>query len=200
MENIKNLKFGKNFYLRDTLTVAKNLVGQYLVREIDDKSLIMQITEVEAYIGDIDKACHAYNNKKTKRTQVLYQAGGTIYVYLIYGMYYCFNIVTDIEGKACAVLIRGGKPIFELDTLSYFRYQKSYNQLSNYQIKNFANGPGKICNALNIDKSFNGKNVFDSAIYISENKNFDVSKIKRGKRINIDYAEEAVDFLWRFYI
>lgn len=193
-------KLDKNFYSQDTLTVAKNLVGQYLVRKISGSKLVMEITETEAYIGDIDKACHAYNGRRTQRTEALYQDAGTIYIYLIYGMYYCFNVVTEKEGKACAVLIRGAKPVLELDKMSNIRYGKNYSDLSKYQIKNFGNGPGKLCKALNIDKSFNKKSILENEIYILKNEEFELSKVKSGKRINIDYAEEAVDFLWRFYI
>ncbi len=193
-------KLTKEFFTQDALTVGRELVGKYLVREIDNEKIIVQITETESYLGDIDKACHAYGGKITDRTKTFYMVGSTIYVYLIYGMYYCFNIVTDTINKPSAVLIRGAKPIENIEKLSMLRYNKPYDKLSLYQKKNFLNGPGKICKGLNIDKTFNETSILDNNIYILDNKDFDKSLIKTGKRINIDYAEEAKDFLWRFYI
>ena len=193
-------KLTKDFFTRDALTVGKELIGKYLVREIDNEKIIVKITETESYLGDIDKACHAYGGKITDRTKTFYLDGGTIYVYLIYGMYHCFNIITDTVNKPSAVLIRGAEPVENIEKLSILRYNKPYNDLTSYQKKNFLNGPGKLCKGLNIDKSFNEKSILDSDIYILDNKDFDKSLIKTGKRINIDYAEEAKDFLWRFYI
>lgn len=189
----------QDFFERDTLIVAKELIGKYLIREINGEKITVMITETEAYIGKIDKACHAYSGKITDRTKVLYSKAGTIYVYLIYGMYYCFNIITQRAGEACGVLIRGAKPIENEQLLSQFRYNKNFESLSNYQKKNFLNGPGKFCKALNIDKSLNEKDIFGNEIYLLENTSFNET-IKSGKRINIDYAEEAADFLWRFYV
>ena len=190
----------ENFFTRDALTVGKELIGKYLVREIDGEKLVVKITETESYLGDIDKACHAYGGKITNRTKTFYLKGSTIYVYLIYGMYYCFNVITDKKDKASAVLIRGAEPVENLEKLSMLRYNKPYNSLNSYQKKNFLNGPGKLCKALSIDKTFNEKSVLSNDIYFLDNKDFDKSVIKTGKRINIDYAEEAKDFLWRFYI
>lgn len=193
-------KLTENFFTRDALIVGKELVGQYLVREIDGEKIIVQITETESYLGDIDKACHAYGGKITDRTKTFYLKGSTIYVYLIYGMYYCFNIITDSINKPSAVLIRGARPIENINKLSRLRYNKAYNELTTYQKKNFLNGPGKLCKALCIDKSFNEKSILSNEIYIAYNKDFNKDIVKCGKRINIDYSEEAKDFLWRFYI
>lgn len=129
----------------------------------------------------------------------MYEKGGTIYIYLIYGMYLCLNFVTEAEGKPCAVLIRGGKPIYGLDTMSFFRFGKKYSELSSYQKKNFANGPGKLCQALGITKELNGKSLFSDELYVSSEKIPEDIKIKSGTRINIDYAEEYKYKLWRFF-
>ena len=193
-------KLTKDFFTRDALTVGKELIGKYIVREINNEKIIVKITETESYLGDIDKACHTYGGKITDRTKTFYLDGGTIYVYLIYGMYHCFNIITDTVNKPSAVLIRGAEPVENIEKLSILRYNKPYDELTSYQKKNFLNGPGKLCKGLNIDKSFNEKSILDNDIYILDNKDFDKSLIKTGKRINIDYAEEAKDFLWRFYI
>lgn len=193
-------KITSEFYNRDTLDVAKDLLGKRLVRVIDTDVLVTKITEVEAYKANIDKACHAYGNKYTERTKTMYGKPGIAYVYLIYGMYYCFNVVTEAENIPSAVLIRGVEPIKNIDIMSKLRYKKEYNQLNNYQKKNFSNGPGKLCMALNIDKQFNGYNLTNNQLYICENKEQTQLDIKVGKRINIDYAEEAKDFMWRFYL
>mgnify|MGYP001622887213 CR=1 FL=1 len=193
-------KLAEDFFTRDALTVGKELIGKYLVREIDNEKIIVKITETESYLGDIDKACHAYGGKITDRTKTFYMKGSTIYVYLIYGMYYCFNIITDTINKPSAVLIRGAEPVENAEKISLLRYDKPYKDLTTYQKKNFLNGPGKLCKGLNIDKSFNEKSILSNEIYILDNKDFNINNVKIGKRINIDYAEEAKDFLWRFYI
>jgi len=195
-------KLEREFYLENTLSVAKNLLGKYIVRVIDEKRLVMKITETEAYIGAIDKACHAYGGKRTQRTESLFLEGGNAYVYFIYGMYYCFNVVTEPRNVPCAVLIRGADFVeqSDLNSLSLLRYDKAYNELSCYQIKNFANGPGKLCKALGITKALDKESLLGDCFYICWGEDVPENLIKTGKRINIDYAEEAKDFLWRFYI
>ena len=101
------MKLDREFYARDTRLVAQALLGKYLVRVRDGCPLAIRITETEAYIGPIDKACHAYNYRRTARTETLFAAPGTAYIYLIYGMYHCLNFVTEAEGEPCAVLLRG---------------------------------------------------------------------------------------------
>ena len=100
----------REFFSRDTVEAAKALVGKYLVRQYGDVILCARITETEAYVGRMDKACHAYNYRKTQRTKTLYAPPGTAYVYLIYGMHCCLNFVTEPEGEPAAVLIRGLSP------------------------------------------------------------------------------------------
>ena len=102
----------QDFFARDTVTVAQELLGKHLVRVMPDGSRItVAITETEAYVGPIDKACHAYGYKHTPRTKTMFSAPGTAYIYLIYGMYHCLNLVTEPEGEPCAVLIRGAVPV-----------------------------------------------------------------------------------------
>lgn len=189
----------QDFYNVDSITLAKNLLNKFLVREYDNKKIVTKIVETEAYMGTIDKAAHVYNNKKSTRTAPLYLSGGHIYVYLIYGMYNCLNISANKENIPHCVLIRAVEPIENIDEMSYNRFSKSYNELSNYQKKNLTNGPGKLCKALNIDRSLSGDSVFGSHLYIIDNDNNDF-EIVEDKRINIDYAEEYKDKLWRFYI
>ena len=120
----------KDFYNRSALDVAKDLLGKVLVREVDGKVLKGKIVETEAYIGSIDKACHAYNGRRTKRTEILYEDAGVSYIYFIYGLYHCFNVVTNKKDIAEAVLIRGIEPINGLDYISNIRYNKKYDELT----------------------------------------------------------------------
>ena len=190
----------KDFYQRDALTVAKEILGDYLVREVDGRRIKSIIVETESYIGASDKACHAYNYKKTERTKPLFEEGGIAYVYFIYGLYHCLNIVTNIKDEPEAVLIRAVEPIDNLDYLSNVRFSKSYDELTKSQKKNLTNGPSKLCTALNITKKENYMEFYKEGILYIEsnpNKNFEIVETTR---IGIDYAEEAKDFPWRFYI
>jgi DNA-3-methyladenine glycosylase len=190
----------KEFYNKGAIEVAKNLLGEYLIREVNGIKIKSKIVETEAYIGAIDKACHAYNYKRTERTKPLYEEGGTSYVYFIYGLYHCFNIVTNIQEEPEAVLIRAVEPIDNLDYISKIRFNKNYEELTRAQKRNLTNGPSKLCIALNINKDDNCKKLYlKKDLYLEYNnyKNFDIVETKR---IGIDYSEEARDFLWRFYI
>lgn len=190
----------KEFYNRSALDVAQDLLGKVLVREVDGKILKGKIVETEAYIGLIDKACHAYNGRRTKRTEVLYEDAGVSYIYFIYGLYHCFNVVTNKKDIAEAVLIRAIEPINELDYISNIRYNKRYNELTKAQSKNLTNGPSKLCLAYLLNKDLNAVKLYEKgAAYITDDNNEDF-EIVESKRIGIDYAEEAKDFLWRFYI
>ena len=190
-------KLDYDFYRRDALIVAKDLIGKYLVRKINGHKLIAMITETEAYKSN-DKACHGYNYKLTPRTSTIFKAGGIAYVYFTYGMYHCFNVVTDKEGEPSAVLIRGIEPIEDMEYMSLLRYNRPLEELTKYQLKNFSNGPGKLCMAYSITRELNGEDLKGDTLYITEGQN--ITDIKAGKRIGIDYAEEAKDYLWRFYL
>lgn len=190
----------KEFYNRSAVDVAKDLLGKVLVREVDGKILKGKIVETEAYIGESDKACHAYNGRRTKRTEPLYGEGGISYIYFIYGLYHCLNVVTREENVAEAVLIRALEPLNEFDYISQIRYKKDFNELTKTQIKNLANGPSKLCLAYLIDKNLNEDKLYEKGeFYIEEHESEDF-EIVETKRIGIDYSEEAKDFLWRFYI
>lgn len=192
-------KLPRNFYSKDTISIAKNLLGKILVHDINGKQLSGRIVETEAYKGITDKAAHSYMNRRTKRTEVMYGPCGFSYVFMIYGMYYCFNVVTEAEGIPEAVLIRALEPVCCIDEMSFNRYNKKFEHLNKTQIKNLTNGPGKLCKALLINKEQNKKDLCNSNLYIAED-DFRDFKIKSTKRIGIDYAEDAADYPWRFYI
>jgi len=194
-----------DFFLRDTVEVARDLLGRYLVRNINRETLVGRITETEAYVGAIDKACHAYGGRVTARTRTLYSAPGTVYVYLIYGMYHCLNFVTEPEGTASAVLIRGCTPVYNLKKIAQARFGTDHTQLTRYQKKNFLNGPGKLCKGFMIDTNLNNLSCGHSTLYLADELpelglpcRDATFHYNTGKRIGIDYAEEAADFPWRF--
>lgn len=191
----------KDFFKGDCLSLSKELLGKILVRNINGLELKGRIVETEAYIGKIDKASHAYNGRRTARTETLYAEGGVTYVYLIYGMYHCFNVITGKKDEAEGVLIRALEPLNEFDYLSEKRFNKNnYNELNKSQRLGLTNGPGKLCKAFSIDKS-----LINNPLYIKEelyiiDDGFKEFEIVETTRIGIDYAEEAKYFPWRFYI
>ena len=199
-------RLGREFYDRDTLTVARELVGCYLVRILPDGTpLVCRLTETEAYVGAVDKACHAYGGRRTARTETLYAAPGTTYVYFIYGMHHCLNLVTEPEGVASAVLIRGAVPVEGLDEIARRRFGTDYAALTPARRRALLNGPGKLCQGLGITRADNGLLVDNPALYLCDALpgHPDIRSglsISAGPRIGIDYAQEAADFPWRFYV
>ena len=193
------MKLNRNFYSRDTLTVAKELLGTILVHNIDGQMLTGKIVETEAYLGVTDKAAHAYGGRRTKRVETMYGPPGTAYVYIIYGMYYCFNIITVEEGVPEGVLIRGIEPLEGIDQMSINRFGKPYEALTKYQKNNLTNGPGKLSMAFNINKTLDKEDLCKDRLYLRESQDGNFNIIQ-ATRIGIDYAEEARDFLYRFYI
>ena len=192
----------REFYNRDTVEAARDLLGRDLVRVLEDGTrLVCRITETEAYVGRVDKACHAYGYKRTPRTRTLFAPPGTAYIYLIYGMYSCLNLVTEPEGEPAAVLIRGAVPVENGDIISKNRFGCKPEALSAYQRKNFLNGPGKLCRGLLLTRAQNGLDLTrpDSGLYLLPGSPPAPDLIQTGKRIGIDYAQEAVDFPWRFW-
>lgn len=187
------MRLGEEFYQRDTLTVARDLLGQVIVRKLNNSKVESRIVETEAYIGPRDKACHAYQNKRTDRTEAMFGPGGYTYVYLIYGIHHCFNIVTGKQDKPEAVLIRAVEPITGLDLI------KERRQIKSKKIEDLTNGPGKLCEALEIDKTLNHYDLTMGEELYLVNRTRD-PEIKTSNRINIDYAEEYADKQWRFYI
>lgn len=192
-------KLDREFYNRDTVLVAKELLGKILVHEINGQKLSAKIVEAEAYMGITDKAAHSYGGRRTSRVEIMYGKPGFSYVFIIYGMYYCFNTVTREEGTPQAVLIRAVEPIEGVGLIAHNRFKKPYEQLTKSQIKNLTNGPGKLCGALLIDKEQNGEDLCGNKLYIEEG-NYEKFNIISAKRVGIDYAEEAKEYLWRFYI
>ena len=192
-------KLSRDFYDRDTVQTARALLGKYLVRRWHGLWLAGRITETEAYVGAVDKACHAYGGRRTPRTETLYAPPGTAYIYLIYGMYHCLNFVTEPEGEPCAVLIRGLEAVEGEALIARNRFGVSPAEMTAYQKKQFLNGPGKVCRGLMLTRTQNGLDLTGDELYVLDaGEAPDI--IHTGKRIGIDYAEEAAEFPWRFYL
>lgn len=199
-------RLSHDFFNRDTLQVARDLLGKYLVRMLDGETLVGRITETEAYIGRCDKACHAYGGRRTQRTSTLYMAPGHAYIYFIYGMYHCLNFVTEPEGEPAAVLLRAMEPVAGRETLWRLRYGDKPE--TPYRRKNFMNGPGKICKGLSLTTAENKLDLEGSALFLCDDP-ADIGlscpppptyRLRCGPRIGVDYAEEAKDFPWRFWL
>ncbi len=193
-------KLKREFFEGNTLNVAKELLGKILIHRIAGVELAGRIVEAEAYIGAVDKAAHSYNNRRTARTEIMFGPAGYAYIYLIYGMYYCMNVVTGKAGEASAVLIRALEPFYGMQQMALRRYNKPLEELTKNQRIHLTNGPGKLCAALGIDKNCYGEDLLGERLFICREISEVPFEIETSKRINIDYAEEARDFLWRFYI
>ena len=196
----------RTFYIGDTVAIARALAGKYLVRRLSGETLVCRITETEAYVGAVDKACHAYGLRRTARNAVMFGPPGHAYVYLIYGMHCCLNFVTNGDGEPDAVLLRGLIPVCGHDTMARLRFGCSYGELTAYQRKNLLNGPGKCCKALSLDRSWNGRDITGDELFLCDSP-ADAglqetpeppALVRAAKRVGIDYAEEAKDFPWRF--
>ena len=199
-------KLTRDFFDRDTLTVAPALLGKYLVRSYGGTLLAGRITETEAYIGRCDKACHAYNYRRTARTETLFMAPGHAYIYFIYGMYHCLNFVTEPEGEPAAVLLRALEGTAGVDVMRRLRYGDA--PMNAYRRKNFLNGPGKVCKALDLTTAQNRLDLEGDVLFLCDSM-ADIGledlaagpeRICSGPRIGVDYAEEAKDFPWRFWL
>lgn len=174
----KSKKLPRSFYARDTTIVARDLLGKHLVHVCDGVKRTGRIVEVEAYIGPHDLAAHS-SKGITPRTKVMYGAPGHAYVYLIYGIYHCVNVVTEPEGHGSAVLLRALEPVANLDGNT--------------------KGPGLLCNAMGIDKRLNGHDLLSDDFYIEEAQTEQFSIVER-PRIGVAYAGEWAERHLRFYI
>ena len=188
-------KLPRRFYTRDdTLLIARQLLGQRLVVPTTDGARVSgRIVETEAYMGPEDRAAHSYGNRRTPRTETMFAKGGVAYVYFIYGMYYQFNVVTNTESIPHAVLVRALEPLEGIEIMRERRPVKDDRSLTS--------GPGKLCLAMGIDRSYNRADLLGNLVWIEEGDgNIAESLIASGPRIGIDYAGEYVHKPWRFWI
>jgi len=184
-----------SFYQReDVVQIARDLIGKALFTCIDEQTTGGIILETEAYRGPEDKASHAYNNRLTKRTQVMFENGGIAYVYTCYGIHQLFNVVTNTQNIPHAVLIRAFFPTHGLNTIAK-RRKKCIDE------PNLATGPGSVTQALGVTKAHNGLSLDRYPLWIEETR-FSIPKnlIKASSRIGIAYAKEHALLPWRFFI
>lgn len=181
------------FYRQHDVTViAKELLGKILVTNINGVRTAGMIVETEAYAGIIDRASHAWNNRRTKRTEVIFQPGGLAYVYLCYGIHYLFNVVTNIENTPHAVLIRALQPVDGIDMM-----QRRYNNKPSAKL---TAGPGSLCKAMGIDTSLNGESLTGKKVWIETGQDIADDNIVISTRVGVQYAGEDAYLPYRFSI
>jgi DNA-3-methyladenine glycosylase len=187
-------KLPREFYTRsDVLEVARELLGKKLVvPNRNGKRVAGIIVETEAYRGPEDRASHAWNGRRTNRTETMYGIGGTAYVYFVYGMYNQFNVVTNVENVPHAVLVRALEPSEGLDVMRRRRQGRSEYELTS--------GPGRLCIAMGIDRGLDKADLLGDRVWIEEGPAISPRQIARGPRIGIDYAEKWITKPWRFWV
>lgn len=190
----KKKRLERDFFMTDALELARKLIGKVLVHETPLGVVRGMITDTEAYMGVEDKGSHTYMGKRTKRTEPMFHIGGTSYVYLIYGMYSCVNITAGDVDVPMAVLIRGVEP-YDEESRKIMERLRGMERAD----RHLADGPGKLCIAMHISREDNDIDlVTDDKFYLTEGISVEEEQIMPGKRIGIDYAQEAADYLWRF--
>ena len=182
------MKLDRKFYLRDGLTVAKDLIGKKLVHNSAEGLTAGIIVEVEAYLGKIDAAAHSFKGR-TARTEITFGEGGFAYIYLIYGKNICMNVVANVAEIPDAVLIRALQPVDGVNLMIRRRQKNNLREL--------CNGPGKLTQAMAITKNHYGADLCGDELFIETAEDFQ-PEIVATPRINIDYAGDAANFLWRF--
>lgn len=191
---LPTIKLEKSFYQRELLKVAKELLGKILVRKDGDKILAGKIVEVEAYHGDFDEAAHSFRGI-TKRTEIMFNEGGFLYVYFTYGAHHCCNVVTGKKGQGTAVLIRAVEPLAGIDKMIKNRFGRKIK--NEKEIFNLTSGPGKVCQAFDIDRIHSGIDLTGDNIFILDNKKLSNKEIGISTRIGIT---KSVDLPWRFFV
>ncbi|TWI81237.1 DNA-3-methyladenine glycosylase [Lacibacter cauensis] len=186
-------KLGIDFYRRDDVArIAQELLGKYIVTKFEQQYTVGRIVETEAYAGIIDKASHAYNNRRTARTEIMFGDAGHAYVYLCYGIHHLFNVVCNVPGKPDAVLIRGIEPVEGLPIMQQRFHQNKFNS-------SIGRGPGNVSKALGISVSHTGFPLQQQQLFLAEEKQEQFTTMA-SPRIGVDYAAEHAKWLYRFFI
>jgi DNA-3-methyladenine glycosylase len=181
------------YHSNDTVSVARGLLGKLIVvPDEQGRRVSGMIVETEAYLGVEDRAAHSYAGRRTPRNEITYAAGGHVYVFFVYGMYYQLNVVTGPADHPHVVLIRAVEPVEGIDIMRERR--------GKMPDKNLTSGPGKLCIALDIDRSLNGEDLLGGKIWLEDHRSFDAADIAAGTRIGIDYAGEDATKPWRFWV
>ena len=179
----------RSFYARPVLTVARECIGKILVRKLGSRWLAGRIVETEAYRGPEDRAAHSFGGRRTARTEVMFGPPGHAYLFLIYGMHWNFNIVTGREGEPHAVLVRALEPLLGTDLMA-----KNRGLLERSPA--LTNGPGKLCQALGLDRAQYGADLCRGALFLA---GAPPRQVARSTRIGIEYAGIWANKPWRFY-
>ncbi|MDJ0839664.1 MAG: DNA-3-methyladenine glycosylase [Acidobacteriota bacterium] len=179
----------ESFYSSPTLTVARNLIGKKLMRRYNGQILAGRIVEVEAYHQDGDRAAHSYKGR-TQRNRVMFGPPGHLYVYFIYGMHFCMNVVTEAEGIGAAVLIRAVEPLEGLETMRKLRGRK-------IKQRDLTSGPARCCRAFAVDRTHDGLSLTGSEIWLAEGEPEAGERIETSPRIGIS---KSADLPWRFIL
>lgn len=187
-------RLGRDFFARPALEVAPDLLGRRLVRETSEGRTSGIVVETEAYGGVNDPASHAYGGRRTRRNEVMWGPPGHAYVYPVYGMYLCFNVVAGEVGSPEGVFLRAAEPREGLELMARRRGM----ELSERNVRQLANGPSKLCIAFGIDRSLNGEDVLGDALHFTTGE--EVTGIAVSRRIGIDYAGEGIGYPWRFLV
>lgn len=195
------MRLTRSFYNRNTLDVARELLGKNIVRVTESGIIRGRIVETEAYAGIYDPASHTFQNRQTDRNAIWYGEGGYAYVYQIHGIYYCLGIVTEQEFSPGAVLIRAVEPIEGIGLIKENRLKNSRSKRISLDIANLCDGPSKFCMAFNIDKRCNHVDLCGNVLFLEDgNELVTVSDIVFSPRINVDYSERGALYYWRFHI
>ena len=184
------------FYQRDSVTVARALLGQRLVRIIDGQRIAGTIVETEAYLGLPDKAAHTYTGRRTARNASMWRDGGHAYVYFTYGMHYCMNVVASVADDPVAVLLRAIEPTEGIDAMHARRPAAK-------KVTDLCSGPAKLCQALAVDRTFDGNDLVTSdTLFIEQvrKRAHPESQIVATSRVGVGYAQEWADKPLRFYL
>ena len=184
----------REFYQRPTEEVALQLLGTVLVRRGPDGTVAVRLTEVEAYLGPADPACHTFGGRRTPRVRSMWGAAGHAYVYLVYGVHHCLNFVTVGRGAGEAVLARGGIPVFGKELIRRRRGSKEADA-------DLCGGPGKLCQALAITRDHDGHDLCEPGALISlldDGERVSEADVRRAPRVGVSYAGEAANWPLRF--
>lgn len=183
------------FYRRPAEVVARDLLGRYLVRQLDGERLVLRLVETEAYLGAPDRASHAWGGRRTARNESLYLPGGFAYVYFVYGMHHCLNAVTGEAGVGSAVLLRAGEVVAGAERMRELRGLARPPRAGDV-----AGGPAKLCRALDVDRRLDGASLLAGELVLAHGEPVEPGSIARGPRVGVGYAGEAAGWPLRFAI
>jgi DNA-3-methyladenine glycosylase len=181
------------FYERDAVRVARALLGKAIVHSTPEGVTSARIVETEAYRGPVDRAAHSYGGRRTERNEVMWGPAGRAYVYFVYGMHWCLNVVTAREGRPEAVLIRAAEPILGLDLMRKRRDTACPDA-------NLLRGPANLCRALDVTRLQNGADLRGDELFLLDAPTVPAAKVRRSARIGVAYAGDHAALPWRFYV